>query len=38
MGDNREAAMDSRLSEIGTVTKDRLIGKVVFSVSEFKPI
>ena len=38
MGDNREAAMDSRLSEIGTVTKDRLIGKVVFSLSEFKPI
>ena len=32
LGDNREVAMDSRLEEIGTVTEDRLIGKVVFSV------
>ena len=30
LGDNREVAMDSRLEEIGTVTEDRLVGKVVF--------
>ena len=35
LGDNREAAMDSRLSEIGVVTEDRLIGKVVFSLNPF---
>jgi len=38
LGDNREAAMDSRLSEIGVVTEDRLIGKVVFSLNPFKSI
>lgn len=38
LGDNRQAAMDSRLSEIGVVTEDRLIGKVVFSLSPFKSI
>lgn len=35
MGDNRESAMDSRLKEIGSVTEDRLIGKVVFSIYPF---
>ncbi len=35
MGDNREAAMDSRLEEIGSVTEDRILGKVVFSISPF---
>ena len=35
LGDNRDVAMDSRLSEIGTVTQDRLIGKVVFSLNPF---
>ena len=35
LGDNRDVAMDSRLSEIGTVTEDRLIGKVVFSLYPF---
>jgi len=29
MGDNRAIAMDSRLTEIGTISADRLIGKVV---------
>lgn len=38
LGDNREAAMDSRLEEIGVVTKDRMIGKVVFSMKPFKGI
>ena len=33
LGDNRDVAMDSRLSEIGVVTQDRLIGKVVFSLN-----
>jgi len=31
MGDNRETAMDSRLKEIGTVTEERIIGKVIFT-------
>ena len=35
LGDNRDIAMDSRLSEIGTVSEDRLIGKVVFSLNPF---
>lgn len=35
LGDNRETAMDSRLEEIGVVTDDRLIGKVVFSLNPF---
>ena len=35
LGDNRQTSMDSRLEEIGVVTEDRLIGKVVFSVSPF---
>lgn len=30
MGDNRAVAMDSRLSEIGTVPVDRVLGKVIF--------
>ncbi|MBE6778094.1 MAG: signal peptidase I [Ruminococcaceae bacterium] len=35
LGDNRDVAMDSRLSEIGVVTEDRLLGKVVFSLQPF---
>ncbi len=35
LGDNRDIAMDSRLEEIGVVTSDRLIGKVVFSINPF---
>ncbi len=38
LGDNREIAMDSRLSEIGVVTEDRLVGKVVFSFNPFGAI
>ncbi len=38
LGDNRDVAMDSRLSEIGVVTEDRLLGKVVFCLNTFKPI
>lgn len=30
MGDNRAIAMDSRLSEIGTVSADRILGKIMF--------
>ncbi len=29
LGDNRETSMDSRLNDIGTVSKDRIIGKVI---------
>lgn len=32
MGDNREIAMDSRLTEIGTIPEDRLIGKIIFTI------
>ena len=38
LGDNRDIAMDSRLTEIGVVTEDRLIGKVVFSIHPFGSI
>lgn len=38
LGDKRDVAMDSRLSEIGVVTEDRLIGKVVLSLNPFKEI
>ncbi|MBQ7795174.1 MAG: signal peptidase I [Lachnospiraceae bacterium] len=31
MGDVRDEAMDSRLSEIGTISKERMIGKVLFA-------
>lgn len=30
MGDNRTIAMDSRLSEIGTISADRILGKIIF--------
>ena len=30
LGDNRETSMDSRLKEIGVVTQERLIGKIMF--------
>ena len=30
MGDNRAIAMDSRLTEIGVISEDRIIGKVLF--------
>ncbi len=29
LGDNRETSMDSRLKDIGTVSNDRIIGKVI---------
>lgn len=29
LGDNRETSMDSRLEDIGSVNKDRIIGKVI---------
>ena len=38
LGDNRDTAMDSRVEEIGVVTDDRLIGKVVFSMKPFGSI
>ena len=38
LGDNREVAMDSRLTEIGVVTEDRLLGKVVFSLNPYSRI
>ncbi len=31
MGDNRSVAMDSRLAEIGPVSRERIIGKVLWS-------
>ena len=32
MGDNRVVAMDSRLEEIGPVSMERIIGKVIFAI------
>ena len=32
MGDNRAISMDSRLSEIGTISADRILGKVIFAL------
>lgn len=32
MGDNRAVAMDSRLSEIGTISEDRILGKVILAI------
>lgn len=32
MGDNRSISMDSRLSEIGTIPRDRIFGKVIFVI------
>lgn len=37
LGDNRDIAMDSRLSEIGVVTEERLIGKVMVILNPFGP-
>lgn len=37
LGDNRDVAMDSRLSEIGVVTEERLIGKVMLILDSFGP-
>ena len=31
MGDHRSISMDSRLKEIGEISEDRLLGKVIFS-------
>lgn len=36
VGDNRVESMDSRLEEIGTVTEDRLVGKVIFALNPIK--
>lgn len=35
MGDKRETAMDSRLTEIGSIPRDRIVGKLIFSLSPF---
>lgn len=32
MGDNRATSIDSRLIEIGAISEDRIIGKVLFSI------
>jgi len=39
MGDNRRVSLDSRNAEVGTISQDSIIGKVVLRVypfSEFK--
>lgn len=32
MGDHREIAMDSRLKEIGSISEDRILGKLLFAI------
>jgi signal peptidase I len=32
MGDHRETSVDSRSSAVGTITKDQIVGKIVFCV------
>ena len=32
LGDNRKTSQDSRMTEIGTITKERIIGKVIFRI------
>lgn len=32
MGDNRVMAMDSRLEEIGSISRERIIGKIIFAI------
>ena len=38
MGDNREVSMDSRYDEVGFVTKDMMVGKVVLRLYPFNQI
>ncbi|MDB2077657.1 signal peptidase I [Clostridium paraputrificum] len=38
MGDNRNVSMDSRSNVIGLVDKKEILGKAVFSISDFKLI
>ncbi len=38
MGDDREVSMDSRLKEIGTISQDRIIGRVEFSLIPLKSV
>ena len=36
MGDNRNVSMDSRSNVIGLVDEKEVLGKAVFSISDFK--
>jgi signal peptidase I len=38
MGDNRAISMDSRLSEIGPVSCDRILGKILFRIWPLKQL
>lgn len=38
LGDHRSASIDSRSSVVGCVTKEQLIGKIIFRVFPFKNI
>lgn len=38
LGDDRESSIDSRNSVIGTISKDDIIGKVIFKIWPFKEI
>lgn len=38
MGDNRAISMDSRLSEIGPVSSDRVLGKILFRIWPLKQL
>ena len=38
LGDDRQTSMDSRLQQIGAISEDRILGKVVFSLNPFRSV
>lgn len=36
LGDNREVSLDSRYPEVGTIKKERILGKAIFRIWPFK--
>ena len=32
MGDNRDGSSDSRMSEVGLIKKDKILGKTIFRI------
>ncbi len=38
LGDDRDSAMDSRLADIGAISEDQIVGKVILSLNPLKTI